>query len=148
MNPRDEIYVSGSKEYRLVQKVAAVSVICLGLTILLVIASLGPWGPWLPYARYIILGLAAAWAILAPAWFFIEYFFLYRKAAAPDSWELFKHGQQVAIAIWAGVTAALFGLGSSEIAKPKEPSYACSPAPPATASSSQVLYLQCTRGQG
>lgn len=77
-------------------------------------------------AQETFLTLAAVWAVGAPLWFFCEYYFLYRKAPATESWELFKHGQQVSIALWAGVTAILIAVGSSDIAKPKKTEFVCS----------------------
>ena len=68
-------------------------------------------------SQTVVLAAAAAWAILAPAWFFIEFHYFYRQAPGKDSWELFKHGQQVAIAVWAGVTAVLYAVGTSELVK-------------------------------
>src|SRR4051812_22458663 len=52
---------------------------------------------------YITIG---AWAIWPPIWFWLEYFFIYRVWGKPGSLELFKYGQDVAKAIWAGVLAA------------------------------------------
>jgi len=98
-------------------------------------------------AQPALLSLAATWAVGAPIWFFVEYYFLYRHAAAPDSWELFKHGQQVAIPVWAGIAAALYGVGSSDLAKKDSgPQVTCTleiAAPPATGITSTALQLHC-----
>lgn len=56
----------------------------------------------------------AGWAILPPFWFWYEYFRLYRKFGEPDTMELFKYGQQVAAAMWAGVLAALIAFAAIE----------------------------------
>ena len=96
-------------------------------------------------AQPALLSLAAAWAVGAPMWFFIEYYFFYKKAAAPDSWDLFKHGQQVAIPVWAGVAAALYAIGSSDLAK-KENQPTCTleiASEPATGITSTALKLTC-----
>ena len=77
------------------------------------------------YAQQSILILAALWAVLPPAWFFYEYFFVYPEAGRPGTWEAFKYGQQVAVALWAGITATLYGLGSSELAKPEKVKLEC-----------------------
>ena len=69
------------------------------------------------HAQAILFATAAAWAIGAPGWFFFEFYFIYRKVAAKGSWELFKHSQQVGLAIWAGVSVALYALSSSDLAK-------------------------------
>jgi hypothetical protein len=66
--------------------------------------------------------LAGCWAVFPPIWFFFEYFWLYRGAAEKNSFDLFKHGQQTAIAIWAGVSVALGGLAVSDFVKPKDQS--------------------------
>ena len=77
-------------------------------------------------AQPTLLKLAAAWAVGAPVWFFVEYYFFYKKAAAPGSWDLFKHGQQLAIAVWAGFAATLYAVGNSDLArKDAEPRVAC-----------------------
>ena len=51
---------------------------------------------------------AAIWAIGAPLWFWVEYWFLY-MATPPvegaDGFAQFRHNQQLAAAIWAGVLA-------------------------------------------
>lgn len=69
-------------------------------------------------AQATLYALAAAWAIGAPVWFAAEFHLLYRKASGEGSWEVFKHGQQVAVAVWAGVAAGLYAVGSSDLAKP------------------------------
>lgn len=97
-------------------------------------------------AQAVLLMLAALWAVGAPLWFFVDYYYVYRKRAADDSWELFKHGQQVSIAIWAGFTAALYALGSSDLAKPPKFEAECMVIAPSskTASLGTVpLKLEC-----
>lgn len=59
-------------------------------------------------------GLAASWALGAPIWFYYEYFYLYRKVGLSGTLELFKHGQQVAVAIWAGLSITLGAFASSD----------------------------------
>jgi hypothetical protein len=98
-------------------------------------------------AQPALLGLAAAWAVGAPTWFFVEYYFFYKKAAAPDSWELFKHGQQVAIPVWAGIAAALYAVGTSDLAKKdSEAQVTCTieaASIPSKGTTSAVLQLHC-----
>ena len=51
---------------------------------------------------------AAIWAIGAPFWFWAEYWFLYMAsppAEGADGFAQFRHNQQLAAAIWAGVLA-------------------------------------------
>lgn len=98
-------------------------------------------------AQPALLGLAAAWAVGAPTWFFVEYYFFYKKAPAPDSWELFKHGQQVAIPVWAGIAAALYAVGSSDLAKKDSGTQVVctleASAPPASSATLTALQLRC-----
>jgi hypothetical protein len=98
-------------------------------------------------AQPALLGLAAAWAVGAPSWFFVEYYFFYKKAAAPDSWELFKHGQQVAIPVWAGIAAALYAIGSSDLAKKDSGTQVTcaleASALPASGTTTTALQLRC-----
>ena len=82
------------------------------------------------HAQAILLATSAAWAIGAPGWFFIEFYFVYRKVAAKGSWELFKHSQQVGLAIWAGVSVALYALSSSDLAKSDKQEKLCTIAVP------------------
>jgi uncharacterized membrane protein len=104
--------------------------------------------------------LAAAWLIGAPLWFWYEYFFIYRAVGGgqQDSFEFFKHGQQLAAAIWAGLAASLGAFAASDYAQPVSDSYECrllvppvslpaSQASPATAArlSAQDVQLSCTR---
>lgn len=65
--------------------------------------------------------LAAIWAVGPPIWFWYEYFFVYRNHGEPDTFELFKHGQQVSLAIWAGVALALAAFASSDHFQEQEP---------------------------
>lgn len=91
------------------------------------------------YAHAQLFALAALWAVGAPFWFFVEYYFFYRKAAAPDSWELFKHGQQLSLAIWVGISAALYALAGSDLAKPAKNQLQCSMEISASIASSPTL---------
>lgn len=64
--------------------------------------------PWL----YVV---GALWAAGPPLWFWYEYHYLF-KTLAPDtqgSLDAFKHGQQLSVAIWAGVLAFLYAYASS-----------------------------------
>src|SRR5262249_35340456 len=87
--------------------VAIAGILAFLITVWLVIAA---WRSRDPEAVYIC---AAFWAVAPPVWFWCEYFFLYRKYGNPDTLELFKHGQQVAVAIWAGVTISLAAFTAS-----------------------------------
>ena len=69
--------------------------------------------------------MAGFWLIAAPLWFWYEYFFLYREHGEPDSFELFKHGQQISAAIWAGFAACLVAFAASDYSKPVAMYYHC-----------------------
>ncbi|RZU41256.1 hypothetical protein [Edaphobacter modestus] len=58
-------------------------------------------------AKNWLLGL---WVLLPPAWFFIEYIFLYRHFGKPACFESFKYAQELAGKGWAGMVAVLSGL--------------------------------------
>ncbi len=64
---------------------------------------------------YITIGL---WAVVPPCWFWLEYFCFYRRHGQPDTLELFKYGQDVAKAIWAGVLAGLIAFAASDATTP------------------------------
>lgn len=144
-NPRAPIYDPTATQTWWVGFMAGASIVFACLTVALILISFLYWRSYTQTTAYL---LAVLWAIGAPAWFFCEYFFLYRRASAPNSWELFKHGQQVALAIWAGVTVALYTFGSSDLAKPKESKFECMPSASYSASSAgsgdPVLHLVCT----
>ena len=100
------------------------------------------------HTQTILFSLAAAWAICAPTWFFVEFHYFYREApGGEDSWELFKHGQQLAVAVWAAFAATLYALGSSDIAKPPKEFVECSFTLPdkVTANTAFTASIQCTR---
>jgi hypothetical protein len=67
------------------------------------------------FPLYVAIGL---WAVLPPLWFWLEYFYLYRVYGQPDTFELFKYGQEIAKPIWAGVFAALIAFAASDATKP------------------------------
>lgn len=145
MNPRGPIYDTSAPRGKWQQRAAWTSVFLLGVTsaisFLVLVTS------W-EHAQATLYALAALWAIGAPLWFFFEYYYLYRVAAAPDSWELFKHGQQVAIAIWAGVTAVLYALGSSDLARPVKEKHECTIVLPASTADNPgakvAVILECS----
>jgi hypothetical protein len=55
-------------------------------------------------------------------WFWYEYFFLYKAHGQNDTLELFKYGQDVGKAVWAGVVATLVALAASDVVKPDKSS--------------------------
>ncbi|HEX7912508.1 MAG TPA: hypothetical protein VF534_31075 [Paraburkholderia sp.] len=122
MDPKAPIYRAGSKQQHVVYAVALVSAILAVLTFVAVVYVLYA-SP--SYGQGLVTGLAAFWVIWPPLWFYYEYFWLYRSAAAPDSFEMFKHGQQVAVAIWAGISLTLSGLAASDFVRPGQLTLEC-----------------------
>ena len=59
--------------------------------------------------EYLFLA-TACWAVVPPAWFWVEYFWLYKKWGDHYQFERFKYGQGQSKAIWAGIVAALIAL--------------------------------------
>lgn len=156
-SPQTPIYASGSTAQRDVRIAGTVAgsialvfiVICVVMTALPSMRSQGVAG-----------ALAVIWLIGAPLWFWYEYFYIYRAIGGgqQDSFEFFKHGQQLAAAIWAGLAASLGAFAASDFAKPVSDTYACNlliPAPhlpanqasPAASAhlSTQDIQLICTR---
>jgi hypothetical protein len=109
----------------------------------------------LPGGRLTVAVVAVLWAVGAPTWFWYEYFYLYRKYANEGTWDLFKHGQQLGVAIWAGVATSLGVFAASTFSeppkaqleckvkaiKPPEPAASGSPASPATRA--VTLQIEC-----
>jgi hypothetical protein len=54
--------------------------------------------------------ILAAWIVLPPGWFCIEYFLIYKKHGLPGSFESFKQGQEVAAKFWLAVGTVLSAL--------------------------------------
>ena len=66
----------------------------------------------------------AGWIIGPPIWFWIEYFIIYRRYGDPRAFESYKFGQQISVAIWAGLALLLVGLANAE--RFKHPKANCS----------------------
>ena len=60
-----------------------------------------------------LIALTAAWTLLPPAWFWVDYFLVFRPYGDLAQFEKFQHGQQVSAAIWAAMALALGVLASS-----------------------------------
>jgi outer membrane protein OmpA-like peptidoglycan-associated protein len=97
---------------------ALVTVAAGAAIILLLVTAAAAVFAWNTHSPRLLYALAAIWAVAPPAWFWFEYFYLYRPLGNPEAFEQFKYGQQVAVAIWAGVALALFAYLSSERFKP------------------------------
>jgi hypothetical protein len=122
MKPQAPIYRPDSWQQDAVHTVAKVSAVLAVLTLAAVV-----WVLWTrpSYGQGLVAGLAAFWVIWPPLWFFYEYFWLYRAVGEPDSFELFKHGQQVSVAIWAGISLTLSGLAASDFVKHEQMTLEC-----------------------
>ena len=66
---------------------------------------------------YIVI---AIWAVGPPIWFWAEYFAIYLRLGKREAFDLFKYGQQVATAIWAGVFALLVLFANSGAIDPSK----------------------------
>lgn len=94
---------------RIVTFIAWASAAGLILTLILAVVA------WHNSCRVLIVGLAAFWAISPPLYFWYEYHFVYLKFEPNmDYFDRFKYGQQVSIAIWAGVAVTLGALAASD----------------------------------
>ena len=51
--------------------------------------------------------LLVAWGVIPPAWFLIEYFFVFIPYGVKDSFGYFQYGQNVASKLWAAVFALI-----------------------------------------
>src|SRR5437764_367181 len=70
---------------------------------LIVTLGLALYG-WQSKCLELIVGLASFWAVLPPVYFWYEYHFIYRRYEKNlDAFERFKYGQQLSVAIWAGL---------------------------------------------
>lgn len=107
----------------------------------------------LPGGKPTLAAIAAAWAILPPAWFWWEYFYVFRTQRSNEgTWEYFKHGQQLGVAVWAGIAASVAAftispLSDSNTSHPKLDckvmSITAAASAPTTSSSAFELRLSC-----
>jgi hypothetical protein len=112
-DPRAPFYLySGPQPRQIIRAAIALSVIGFVATLWV---AYDAWATKVVLRLYLTIGI---WAVVPPVWFWIEYFFIYRRYGQPGTLELFKYGQDVAKAIWAGVLAALVGLAASDLTKP------------------------------
>lgn len=117
MDPRQPIFTPRSLGQRLTHIAGGASIVAFSVT---------AWWVWEAFQRggtdgqTDVIRLAAAWGVAAPAWFWFEYFYLYRRDGVRGSLELYKHGQQLSFAIWVAVVTALGVIASSEHFKKAE----------------------------
>jgi hypothetical protein len=148
LDPTVPTFIETHWKSRLITWVARFSGAFIVLTIVsvaVVVAARNGFGlhlvPETPKAYVAIL--AGIYATVPPAYFFWEYFGAYRKIGMPGSLDLYRQGQQVAIALWAGFTAALAALAISDWVKPEPRTYHCEIAE-STVSSSHVQ-VECKK---
>ena len=110
LNPTKPVFAKDSRAERWTHRAGIASVVFFVLTLLLVFIAVAKGPSW----GLVVTGLAFTWAVSAPAWFWYEYFFLYRKDGLPGSLELYKQGQQVSVAIWAALALSLGALASND----------------------------------
>ena len=101
-----------------------------------------------PHAYVILVGMAVAWALLPPVWFVCEFLFIFPSAGRREAWDAYKHGQQLAVAVWAAVTATLYALSESDLVEKDNAKTTCAiVVPRSVAPSSQMaiadLRLEC-----
>jgi hypothetical protein len=109
VNPTAEIMSPSnwfSRNYQYIT--AALSVALLVPTLIMVPIA---WNSANAVTIYVLLFL---WAFLPPIAFWLEHFAIYRNWGRPGTFELYKHGQLVSAAAWAGMLAALIAIGSSD----------------------------------
>lgn len=110
-----------SKGYTATKAVSKLSILLLVVTSV----AIG-WSYFHPFegGHGVTIALTFLWAIGAPVWFWYEYFFLYleEKALSDSSFEFFKQGLQLSIAIWAGLVISLCALAHSDVFKQSEKS--------------------------
>jgi len=148
MDPKVVIYESESKSACFIWWAGVIGVVMTLVSI--AYATVLVWPPQLDKnAQAKLFAMAAVWGVGGPMWFFIEYFFFYRKAGLVDTWDLFKQGQQVSAAIWAGLSVSFAALGSSDLAKPDTTRMFCdmpelAHSPPAS-QAKQVVLVSCKK---
>jgi hypothetical protein len=92
------------------------AIVAIGLLLITLFVCVGAWNNKDPRGGYV---MGAVWAIIPPLWFWYEYFYIYLPHGDPKTFEQFKYGQQVSVAIWAGVALALFAFVSADRFKSK-----------------------------
>jgi hypothetical protein len=108
-------YLSGwsHAEYWVWARVAVIgSAVLIGLT--LVLLPFGYQHPW-NRIKTMQMVLACGWAILPPAWFAMEYFWLWPRILKTvkvtdekTEFDYFKYGQDLMTKVWAGASALTF----------------------------------------
>jgi hypothetical protein len=112
-DPKTQIY--DENKPRLILKIAVFIAAIFAIIIISYIVYNSVTGKNISGPLHIAIGVCA---IVPPVWFWYEYFFVYRKWGKEGTLELFKYGQQVSVAIWAGVLASLIMLAASNVTKP------------------------------
>ncbi|OAI00589.1 hypothetical protein A1353_19290 [Methylomonas methanica] len=124
VTPQAPIYAEGSYAQLQVHRAGKIAAFFALICVIWVAVSAA-----CPSARNQLVSgaLAAVWAVGAPVWFWYEYYFIYRAndGGLADSFDHFKHGQQTAIAIWAGLAASLGAFAASDFAKAPSTKFEC-----------------------
>lgn len=110
-------YYRCAKPKAICENAAIVGATALIFTVVLALCA------WQLTAVSYIVSLAVGWVIVPPIFFFYEYHFLFRNReyGVARNLEKFKYGQQVSIAIWAGIAVSLVALSNADHFKQKAP---------------------------
>ena len=122
VDPQLDVYPAGTPQRKTIDRM---SVVAPALAVITILLSLAIAASDCPNGKAVVFGLAAAWAILPPCWFLYDFLYLYKRVGKPETWETFKHGQQLAVALWAGLTASLGVLGASDFVKSTKTEMTC-----------------------
>jgi hypothetical protein len=106
-DPTIDIYPRGSKSLKIVSAVIWTS------AVLLVFSVPACWISFLKGFKEFVYIFAAFWSIVPPIWFWYEFFWLYRVDGNPDTFELFKYGQDLGKAIWVAAAGTFVALAGS-----------------------------------
>jgi hypothetical protein len=110
-NPKIPIYPEGSRASKTAQGAAWLFGILLAISVPVC------WCCFLHKQIEYVYVFAAFWSITPPIWFWYEYYWIYRVDGEPESFELFKYGQDVAKAVWAAAALTFGALAASSYFK-------------------------------
>jgi len=113
LDPKQDIYSSDAALW-ITRVIGVLSAAALLITLWYINDAIRIQGP--ESGKHIAIA-AGCWAVGAPIWFWFEYFWLYRECGNPGSFDLYKHGQQLSIAIWAGLALSLSALAGNDMFK-------------------------------
>lgn len=64
---------------------------------------------WRTRKKPILYGLFAFWTLVPPMWFVFDFYVLFKRFGAQDSFDMLKYGERISERLWAAVLA-LIGL--------------------------------------